>query len=1706
MMKSTLTSFLLFFALGAALSAQPQIAYILPDIGAPGMNSYVEIVAPTAATGTFGGNGQYINSNNGSETVGIGPANIADTARIVVGPLVVSWNARLISTQIFVKPGAATGVVPLRVTVSGQSATVNFEIVTPQVLGAGGVITGGGVLGSGGTFGTRSKRGAMIVDQLILDGGVYTVSTADPDAATPGNQGYLPFVLISKKTLALVNNASVNVNGGTANGGPGGGGGGGHYCDKTLVGGDAGPGGNGGDGFTGGGAGGHNVTSGGSSSYLAVGNSSGTPTGTSLNGVGPGGHLDCNKYESAGGGTGHPFGTSGFGPCFPIASRQNGGGSAADQNTGGGGGGYGTNGTDGTGGTPGPNGGVAHGNKQGVPVAGGSGGGSGNPQGFPPRCSGDGGGGGGALVMYSQTIFNNTGNPLGSKGGNGGGGAGTSNGGSGSGGYIGVGAKIQSGTGGSGDVSGGPAVNGGGGGGNGRARYDGFTALAPTFIGQAAPYIGPTIDTLSYVQTRTFTITGTKGTDAIQVFMRSETGVWTQQPAPTVNGRLWSLQVTVPSGGNYYVCAMQVVNSPSTVAYQNEPGWVMSQAAANIIKVDLIPQINVDSTRISFTDVICNETILDSLKIWNSGDDTLRVTPVFSSGANFTIVSPTGTLAIPPKPGDTMVVMKIRFHPTTAGTIVDTLTLQNNDPRPGKNPLKIVLIGRKMNVQPSLSKSLLDFGDVCKDSLSQVLSTFLNYTGDVPGSLKSITRLGTGATPFAITQPLAATLPLTIASGSSSEIKLTFHPTSTGAFADSFRVVAGPCDSPFILVVRGRGVSTSATVVPNPIDFGTVPVNLPATVPVTITNTGTVSFTLRAVIFRNTGVPLSNSITGLVGSALNVGQSASGTVTITPQAAGAITGEICFVLDGTCPDTLCVPIQGTCTAGRLVLSRTSISMIADSCTDTPPALMETVTLYNRGTGPVHIDGLSLQKNAVTATPDKSLPTDLAAGDSIVITIRWTPGTSGTDQLTIATQAPDPAQRSMTVDLVLRHELSKLEALQSGGGALPPLIDFGTVLSCIGAKTFVFVLHNAGTLTENVTASFTTGAAFTLAPGAPYAVNAGQDQSITITFSASAAGTYTDTLVLHGANCNREIRIPLVAQRSGITFAVSGISFGNTNVGQSRRGTATITNTSNTPNNVKLNVADASITPGGTPFALVTPVGLPKALAPNESATVDVTFTPGSETTFNAQICFHIDSPCDTTICVPLTGAGVQSSVFVREGSLSFGPKYVCETDSLPFEILNTANTLPLSVDSIRIIGADAASFLLLKPTGLPLSIPPKDSALGLVRFTPIPGESTGLKNATLEIYTSDIAQPVVAVALIGERRKQSLATPTQLSFGRVEVGTTSDLTLTLENRTQAPLNITSFDLGAPYTVVSPQPPISVSPMDSIHLVIRFTPTDSLPAPTTLIVRESFPCTDSTLIPIDGQGKITPVGGATIAIDATLTGKPGDRIAIPILLRQAQFLNASGATTFQARLRFHKSLLLPIRARAKGEAFTSTVAGNVASGGKIVASTIQGRDRVVTVEITNNPMLNAAPDTLGFLDASVMLGDTTVTPILFDTVNWLDGKVVTLTTDGMFTLDGYCTVGGGRLLSIGTGFGIKTAAPNPFNPSTEIIFQTLEAGPTSLVIYDLLGRPVTIMKDRANLEPGTHRETWDASAFPSGVYMAVLTSLTQRSVYQLVLAK
>jgi len=72
------------------------------------------------------------------------------------------------------------------------------------------------------------------------------------------------------------------------------------------------------------------------------------------------------------------------------------------------------------------------------------------------------------------------------------------------------------------------------------------------------------------------------------------------------------------------------------------------------------------------------------------------------------------------------------------------------------------------------------------------------------------------------------------------------------------------------------------------------------------------------------------------------------------------------------------------------------------------------------------------------------------------------------------------------------------------------------------------------------------------------------------------------------------------------------------------------------------------------------------------------------------------------------------------------------------------------------------------------------------------------------------------------------------------------------------------------------------------------------------------------------------------------------------------------------------------------------------------------------------------------------------------------------------------------------FALYQNFPNPFNPSSTIIYDLPKSSFATLIVYDILGREIALLLNGKQVA-GTHQVIWDARGLPSGVYFYRLTA-------------
>jgi hypothetical protein len=74
-----------------------------------------------------------------------------------------------------------------------------------------------------------------------------------------------------------------------------------------------------------------------------------------------------------------------------------------------------------------------------------------------------------------------------------------------------------------------------------------------------------------------------------------------------------------------------------------------------------------------------------------------------------------------------------------------------------------------------------------------------------------------------------------------------------------------------------------------------------------------------------------------------------------------------------------------------------------------------------------------------------------------------------------------------------------------------------------------------------------------------------------------------------------------------------------------------------------------------------------------------------------------------------------------------------------------------------------------------------------------------------------------------------------------------------------------------------------------------------------------------------------------------------------------------------------------------------------------------------------------------------------------------------------------------VMDIPTRFMLEPARPNPFNPSTSLRIHIPNASHLSLMVFDIIGRPVNTIHE-GSISAGVHDLDWNAGRLSSGIYI------------------
>jgi len=394
------------------------------------------------------------------------------------------------------------------------------------------------------------------------------------------------------------------------------------------------------------------------------------------------------------------------------------------------------------------------------------------------------------------------------------------------------------------------------------------------------------------------------------------------------------------------------------------------------------------------------------------------------------------------------------------------------------------------------------------------------------------------------------------------------------------------------------------------------------------------------------------------------------------------------------------------------------------------------------------------------------------------------------------------------------------------------------------------------------------------------------------------------------------------------------------------------------------------------------------------------------------------------------GFTVFGSVVGVPAMVSLGSVKLGEFKDSSVTITNAGN------DTLRVSNTTSTNNVFsIRP--ISTTIPPSLTAYDTIRFAPT---AIGLSAGNILIFSNSASSPdTIKTSAYAFGRPVFQSNKTRIQFDTLKIGTFRDSTMTITNIGNDTLKISNITISN--VAFSARPSTrNLPPNGSFADTIRFSP--------------AAVGTISGNILIFSNGASSP---DTIGVAGFGSGLPRLQTITAIVFGDV-------------RLSMHKD--------------TSIVLANVGSDTLRIASIASSRSC-----FSSRPSTMVVAPGRGSIDTIRFTPDSSGTRSAFIVISSNDPTSPdTIMVSGDGTTTGIRRYG----TEIPNSFALLQNFPNPFNPTTTISFDLPEGSHVNISIYDAIGRKVETLADEEK-SAGRYRITFDASAFPSGVYFCRLSA-------------
>jgi hypothetical protein len=286
---------------------------------------------------------------------------------------------------------------------------------------------------------------------------------------------------------------------------------------------------------------------------------------------------------------------------------------------------------------------------------------------------------------------------------------------------------------------------------------------------------------------------------------------------------------------------------------------------------------------------------------------------------------------------------------------------------------------------------------------------------------------------------------------------------------------------------------------------------------------------------------------------------------------------------------------------------------------------------------------------------------------------------------------------------------------------------------------------------------------------------------------------------------------------------SSISFGSLQIGSSSTLSVAVSNSGKS----NLTISQATVTGAGFSFA---GPALPINLAPQQKASLSVTFAPQSSGTANGNMSVVSSTSIgnsgkqrSSTTVISLSGTGTSSATAATAGylapnpsSVSFGSIQVGNSQTQYVTLTNSGGS-SLSISQATVTGTGFG----LSGFTAPESLAAGQSLTLTVAFAPL---SSGTSSGTLT-FTSNASDPTLSVSLSGTGTSpgQLSVSPGNMSFGTVVVGTSQSQTGTLSASGSSVTVSSGASSSSEFILGGLKLPLTIAAGQSVPFSVTFSP-------------------------------------------------------------------------------------------------------------------------------------------------------------------------------------------------------------------------------------------------------------------------------------------